>query len=192
MVEPYDSDYSSDRVSSLLVNRSLKKEYDEILKGIDKLLGGVISKVKKSSGIKTGLEELISVTFSKRSDNLLRALDRIRVEVLEDQIDEGLADIPYAILFNDKVEKLLADDDIRSTLKEYTENYDALLSKSRFFRKGVFNHYQATEIAKQLKTHGFFKADQKVFLNDGSKETEVKTEEELQSLITGVIVKSGV
>lgn len=183
VVEPYAADYSSDRVSSLLVNHSLKKEYDEILKGIDKLLGGVVSRVKKTSGIKTGLEELISVTFSKRSDNLLRALDRIRAEVLEDQIDEGLEGVPYAILFNDKVEKLLADDDIKATLKEYTENYDALLSKSRFFRKGVFNHYQATEIAKQLKTHGFFKADHKVFLNDGSRETEVKTEEELQSLI---------
>ncbi|MGC9417809.1 MAG: hypothetical protein ACP5EN_02445 [Rhodovulum sp.] len=184
VVEPYDADYSSDKVSSLLVNKDLKKEYDEILKEIDNLLSAVVNKVRKSSGIRSGLEELISTTFSKRSDNLLRALDRIRAEVLEDEIDEGLANVPYAVLFNEKVEKLISNHEIKSALEEYTANYDNLLSKSRFFRKGVFNHYQATEVAKQLKAHGFFKADHKVFLNDGSEETEVKTEEELQALIS--------
>ena len=184
VVEPYNADYSSDKVSSLLVNRDLKKEYDGILKGIDKSLGEVVARVKKSSGIKSGVEDLISVTFTKRSDNVLRALDRIRAEVMGDQIDEGLENVPYSTIFNEKVEKLIADPEIKTALQEYTENYDELLSKSRFFRKGVFNHYQATEIAKQLKTHGFFKADHKVFLNDGSQETEVRTEEELQSLIS--------
>lgn len=183
VVEPYNIDYSSDKVSSLLVNGALKKEYDEILKEIDKSLAEVTSKVKRSSGIRSGVEDLISITFSKRSDNLLRALDRIRSEVLGDQVDEGLADVPYSTLFNEKVEKLIEDPEIKAALKEYTENYDELLSKSRFFRKGVFNHFQASEIAKQLKTHGFFKADHKVFLNDGTKETEVKTEEELNTLI---------
>lgn len=183
VVEPYVADYASDKVSSLLVNRDLKSEYDQILKGIDKLLGQLVAKVKKNSGIKSGLEELLSVTFSKRSDNLLRALDRIRAEVLGDPLDEGLVEVPYSVIFNDKVEKLIADDDIKATLKEYTSNYDSLLSKSRFFRKGIFNHYQAIEIAKQLKNHGFFKAEHKVFLNNGDEETEVRTEQELQTLI---------
>ena len=183
VVEPYDADYSSDRVSSLLVNRSLKKEYDSILKEIDKLLKDLLAKVKKTSGIKSGLDELISMTFTKRSGNVLRSLDRIRSEVLEDTEDEALAGIVYGALFNDKVERLLSDPAIKLALEEYTANYDELLSNSRFFRKGVFNHYQATEIAKQLKNHGFFRADHKVFLNDGSAETEVKTEAELQNLI---------
>lgn len=184
VVEPYDPEYSSDKVSSLLVNPDLKSEYDGILKGIDKRLDDLVANVKKSSGIKYKFEELVSFTFSKRGDNLLRALDRIRMEVLDDPLDDGLADIPYDVIFNDKVENLIADPDIKATLKEYTSNYDNLLNKSRFFRKGVFNHYQATEIAKQLKNHGFFKADHKVYLNDGTEETEVKTEQELQTLIS--------
>ncbi len=184
VVEPYNSAYSSDKVSNLLVNRDLKSEYDGILKDIDKLLGDVVAKVKKSSGIKSGLEELMSSTFSKRSDNLLCALDRIRAEVINDPLDDSLANVPYGVIFNDKVEKLISDTDIKARLEEYTSNYDSLLSKSRFFRKGVFNHYQATEIAKQLKNHGFFKADHKVFLNDGTDETEVKTEQELATLIS--------
>ena len=75
------------------------------------------------------------------------------------------------------------DDYVKAALSEYTTTYDALLSKSRFFRKGVFNHYQAGEIAKQLKTHGFFKANHKVYLTAEEGETEVKSEEELESII---------
>lgn len=184
VIEPYDSGYLSSRVSSLLVNQALKDEYDNILKEIDKLSADLIKKVRASTGIRSGLEEIISRTFTKRPDNLLRALDRIKSEVLGDEIDAGLQDAPYNTLFNDKVEKLISDPATISALEEYTENYERLLSQSRFFRKGIFNHYQASEIAKQLKNHGFFKADHKVFLNDGSGETEVATEEELQSLIS--------
>ena len=62
-------------------------------------------------------------------------------------------------------------------------HYEALLSKSRFFRKGVFNHYQAGEIAKQLKNHGFFKANHKVVLNSKEGDTKVESEAQLEALI---------
>jgi len=183
VVEPYDSSYESDRVSSLLVNRDLKTEYDAILKDIDKKVSDLLGPVRKSSDIKRGLDELLSQTFSRRPDNLLKALERVRTEVIEEDIDSSLENVPYSLIFNDKVEKLLSSSEVKSALDEYTNNYERLVSQSRFFRKGVFNHYQANEIAKQLKNHGFFKADHKVFLSDGSDETEVTSEEELQTLI---------
>ncbi|GFO77553.1 hypothetical protein BPLS_P6057 [Bathymodiolus platifrons methanotrophic gill symbiont] len=81
----------------------------------------------------------------------------MRTEVNEEE--SLLANVSYIDIFNEKVEKFLSTKDLKDKLSEYTKNYDLLLDNSAFFRKGIFNHYQAGEIAKQLKTHGFFKAD---------------------------------
>ncbi len=183
VIEPYDQSYESGRVSTLLANSTLKIEYDDILRGIDKKSSELMTLLRRTSGVRSGLENIISRAFSKMPNNLLRALDRVRREVLEDPEDPLLAEIKFATLFSDKTEKFLAEEDVKETLEEYTVNYDALLSKSRFFRKGVFNHYQAGEIAKQLKNHGFFKADHRIILNSRDGDTKVKTEAELQTLI---------
>lgn len=183
VIEPYDSKYESSRVSSLLVNESLKKEYDNILLRIDGLLDDLMSSVRKSIGIRSGLEDVISVSVTRKKDNILKALERIKGEVLDEELDSSLSNVDYSVIYNEKVEKLLNEKSIKDALKDYTRTYDDLLNKSRFFRKGIFNHYQANEIAKQLKNHGFFKADHKVFLKSESGETEVKTEEDLEKLI---------
>lgn len=184
VIEPYDAGYQSGRVSTLLVNKDLKAEYDAILKSIQEKQDALIAKLKKTSGVRSGLEEILSVVISKKSDNLLRALDRVRSEVKGDPFDKSLEGIKYGSLFNDKVEGFLADPDLKTALKDYTATYDTLLEKSRFFRKGVFNHYQAGEIAKQLKNHGFFQAEHKVYLHSKTEDTKVETEKELEKLIS--------
>ena len=183
VIEPYDPSYESGRVSTLLANSALKSEYDDILRGIDEKSSELMTLLRKTSGVRSGLEDIISIAFSKVPNNLLRALDRVRKEVFEDPEDPVLAEIKFATLFSERTEKLLAEEDVKETLEEYTANYDALLSKSRFFRKGVFNHYQAGEIAKQLKNHGFFKADHKIILNSRDGDTKVESEAELEVLI---------
>ena len=183
VIEPYDPLYESERVSTLLANSVLKSEYDQILKEIDEKCSILMALLKKTSGIRSGLEDIISMTFTKIPDNLLRAFERVKTEVYEEQQDPALIDIRYSMLFSDKIITFLEDPEVRDALSEYTENYDALLSSSRFFRKGVFNHYQAGEIAKQLKNHGFFKADHKVFLSSEAGDTKVESELELEKLI---------
>ncbi|GGB63102.1 hypothetical protein [Henriciella pelagia] len=184
VVQPYNAEYQSGRVSTLLVNKELKEEYDAILKNIREKEEALISKVKKDAGVRSGIEEIISTVISKKPDNLLRSLERVRAEVNEEEFDSSLDGIKLGSLFNDKVESFLADPDIKAALEDYTATYDSLLEKSRFFRKGVFNHYQAGEIAKQLKNHGFFQADHKVYLNSNGEETKVETEKELEELIS--------
>lgn len=183
VIEPYASAYQSERVSTLLANKNLKAEYDKILSGIDSKTDALLSLMQKTSGVKSGFDEVLSTTFTKQKDNLLRALERVKGEVLSDPEDKELEGIKYSNIFNPKVEALLQDQDIRVALDEYTDNYDNLLTKSRFFRKGVFNHYQADQIAKQLKTHGFFKADHRISLNSGEDETRIETEAELEKVI---------
>ena len=184
VIEPYDVEYQSDRVSSLLVNRELKAEYDGILQSIQKKQDLLMRKVKAASGLRTALEDTISLSFTRKPDNLLRALDRVRSEVLDDPFDASLQDIKYSTIFNDKVSRFLDDPRLKEALEEYTNTYDQLLAQSRFFRKGVFNHYQAGEIAKQLKNHGFFQAEHKVYLHSDNEEKKVETEEELERIIS--------
>ena len=183
VIEPYDVEYQSGRVSTLLVNNTLKAEYDAILKSIQNKQTSLIAKIKKTSGLRTGLEDIISVSFTRQPDNLLRALDRVRPEVMDDPFDASLEGIRYSTIFNDKVESFLKDPQSKEALVDYTNTYEELLEKSRFFRKGVFNHYQAAEIAKQLKNHGFFQAEHKVYLHSDTEDTKVETEGELAAII---------
>lgn len=183
VIEPYSASYESARISTLLANRDLKREYDEIHKNIDIKKNDFLKLIRKVSGVKTGVEDAVSLVFRKQVDNFLPALDRIRKEV-EEEDHTNLIDVPYASIFNVKVEKFLDTADFKDKLKEYATNYDELLSKSRFFRKGVFNHYQAGEIAKQLKNHGFFKAEHTIYLNSKDEEKKVTSETELEEVIS--------
>lgn len=64
--------------------------------------------------------------------------------------------IQYSKIFNSKVADFLSDFDFKNQLTEYITKYNSLLEKSTFFKKGVFNHYNAATIAKNLKDNGFF------------------------------------
>ena len=136
VVEPYEVEYQSARVSSLLVNDKLKKEYDRILRSIDQKQTLLVKKLKRSAGVYKNLEDIISRTFTRQSNNLLRALDRVRTEVLDDPLDSSLNGIKYSTIFNPKVESFLVDPATKDALAEYTQTYDQLLDKSRFFTQG--------------------------------------------------------
>ncbi|MEP5621101.1 MAG: phage infection protein, partial [Hyphomicrobiales bacterium] len=63
VIEPYLSDYESTRISTLLVNKELKDEYDKILKGIDAKQRDLTALLKSSSGIKSNLEDELSIVI---------------------------------------------------------------------------------------------------------------------------------
>ena len=90
VIEPYDVEYQSGRVSTLLVNNTLKAEYDAILKSIQDKQASLIAKIRTTSGLRKGLEDIISISFTRQPDNLLRALDRVRPEVMDDPFDASL------------------------------------------------------------------------------------------------------
>ncbi len=183
VIEPYSRSYESQRVSTLLANSSLKTEYDEIVEAINEKSESLLKAISKESGVRKSLDDLYSMTFTREKGKFLRALERVKSEVINDPEDLELKGVKFADLFGEKVIAFLSDAEIRNALEDYTANYEGLLNNSRFFRRGVFNHYQAGQIAKQLKQHGFFRADHKVSLNSGNDETRVETEQELESII---------
>lgn len=183
VIEPYVPQYESAKISTLLVNSELKKEYDETIAKIDKKKDDLLKELRTRSGLKREeIEAAISIVVSKVPDKFFNALDRLEKEVLEEGPSQ-LASVQYSNIFNEKVEKFLATKDFKQKLEEYVRVYDDLVSKSTFFRKGVFNHYQAAEIAKNLKSHGFFKAEHSIYLNPKSTKREITTEQELQEVI---------
>lgn len=182
VIQPYVPEYESARISTLLVNKDLKAEYDAILTVIDEKKELLVKELKKLSGLKSGIDDIVSEVFTKQKGHFLPALVRVEAEV-RDEPSSDLSKIVYSQIFNDKVEDFLKTKDFKSKLEGYTKVYDKLLSSSTFFKKGVFNHYQAGEVSKNLKAHGFFKADHSVYLNTKESKKEISTEAELEEVI---------
>lgn len=182
VIEPYNEKYRSERISTLLVNDDLRKRYERIHKDIDDKAEDLVVALKKSTGLKKEIKEEFADSITHDRNDFFRALGRVRQEV-EQEADSPLGDVTYSHIFNPKTEAILADPEFREKVKDYIEKYDELVSNSTFFRKGVFTHNNAADIAKNLKDNGFFKAEHSVFLRINGKKTEISSEKELEAAI---------
>jgi len=182
VIEPYNETYKSEKVSTLLVNAKLRNQYEKINIKIDEKKIELLEALKPLSGIKVGLEEIISNVFTKIDNGFFKAIGRIKDEVLDDSppLFEGII---YKNVFSDKTEQFLSSSDIRDKIKEYITKYDELIGHSKYLKRGVFNHTNAAAIARNLKDNGFFKAKHTVNLISDEERKEIKTEKELEEII---------
>ncbi len=185
VIEPYDQEYQSQNVSTLLVNKELRKEYEEIYEEINNKKQALIKNLKENSGFKKEdqIEENLSQDISNKKEffNALNSVEGKVNSYVENP--KGFEKIEYTSIFNDKSIELLKDPNIINKLEEYINVYDNLLDSSTFFKKGVFNHNNASDIAKKLKENGFFKAKHSVNININGGRKEVSTEVELEEVI---------
>jgi len=183
VIVPYNEGYKSSKISTLLVNPELKDKYDEILVSIDEKTVKLINELKPLTGLKKNIGETFSEDIVGYSKNeFFKAILRVKQEVLEVS-DTNLSGVKYSEIFNPKVIAFLETEDFKVKIKEYIETYDNLIEQSTYFKKGVFNHNNASVIAKNLKDNGFFKARHSVVMNTGKEKKEVLTEADLESLI---------
>ena len=184
VIEPYDETFKhTERSSALLVDSKLRKEYDDLLDQIEKATDALLKNLKSQSGLKREeLETTISKTFMKTDNSFLQALDRVRNEVAKLPDIPPYGDVRYDIVFEEPVINFLATEDFKTAIKEYIEKYDDLLAASTYFKKGIFNYYNASTIAKSLADNGFFNAKHSVNLNAGQAK-EIKTRKELEAVI---------
>ena len=184
VVKPYDKDYKSDDISALLVNPTLKKEYDkeyvEIQTQKDSFLReiGELSGIKKSETIEI---EICNVFHQGEGNKFFESLARIKEEVLNDE-NPTYQDIKYNELFNDKTKWAIENKEFIKDINFYVEKYNELLEKSIFFKKGIFDHVQASDIASHLEKNGFFRAEHTVVLNGNN--DPIKTKNDLEKIIT--------
>lgn len=182
VVRPYDEVLGhTERTSTLLMNKKLREEYDNLNKETEGLKNKLLQAIKLRSGSKRNFSKEISITFTKSDDEFFKALLRIESEVLS-QADAPYADVQYDILFDDKVIDALGTKDLKNAIENYIKQYSVLLEKSIYFKKGIFNYYNASQIAKSLADHGFFKASHTISLNAAAPR-EIKNERELEEII---------
>jgi energy-coupling factor transporter ATP-binding protein EcfA2 len=182
VIQSFDEKYESSRISTLLVNEALKKEYDEIYRIIDEKKKILLDSLKESSGIKKNIEDLFAMDIVQAPHEFFKALLRVKEEVKDDSYVE-FAEISYESVFNDKVQELLDAKDFKENLADYMKTYEALIKGSTFFKRGVLNHNNAADIAKSLKDNGYFKANHSVYINTSDGKKEIATETELEKAI---------
>ena len=110
-----------------------------------------------------------------------KALERISSE-LKEQADAPFADVKYDAIFDDKILAALDTKGLKAAIQDYILRYNQLLDSSTYFKKGIFEYYNATQIAKMLASNGFFDAKHTVTLNAYEKR-EIRTQKQLEDLV---------
>lgn len=182
VIEPYNQGFLSEKISTLLVNGDLRSKYETIHTKIDIEKNALLKELKELSGLRNDIEREISETFTGSDKKLLTSFDRVEKEVL-DESPPNFSEISYKKVFNEKSLKFIETNDFERDIKDYITNYNKLLEDSKYFKKGIFNHNNATTIAKNLVDNGFFKADHTVSLNSNGEKKEIKSKEELEGII---------
>lgn len=183
VLPPYEEVFGdSEKTATLLVDPKLRKEYEQLYLEIERAKTRFLKAMKEQSKSKRNLESEISLTFTKSSSEFYQALIRVKDEV-ENLPEPQFASVPYDLIADEKVASFLATQDVAAMLKAYIDKYNELLARSKYFRKGTFDYYNAATIAKALAANGFFKARHSVTLNADNK-VEVTTEKQLADLIT--------
>ncbi|MEA5465221.1 hypothetical protein [Leptothoe sp. PORK10 BA2] len=182
VIEPYNQDFSSDKTSLLLVNQTIKKQYDDALLKIDEKKEALFKELKKLSGLTgksaTPESELLKVFEQSSIFNLFEIIE----EKIQNSSDERLSSLKYIELFNEKTISFLNSGQISSQLSEYIEKYNELVEKSPILNKS-FNHYHAKTIQKNLSDNGFFSANHSVNLFDGKDKEEITSAKQLEDKI---------
>ncbi len=170
VIEPYNQDYQSEKISTLLANKELKKKYENIHKDIDKIKNDLVKELKQLSGLsgrKDSIEDIIKVIFNKNFSDLIIGLE----DFVSKNETLSFHDTQYKIIFNDKVDSFLNTKSFKTSIKEYIKKYYELIEKSQYLKK-EFNFYHAESIQKQLETNNFFKVGHSINLFDGNNKKE--------------------
>lgn len=182
VVRPYEEAMGhTTKTSTLLVNPALRKEYETLHSEIETAKGALVKALREQSGSKRDIEKEVSLAFTSNDQKFYVALNRVKDEVA-DRPDAPLKDVPYDVIFDEKVQTFLDTKDFKSAIDGFIKKYNELLAASTYFKKGVFTYYNASQIAKHLADNGFFAAKHSVNLNAGAKK-EIKTQQELEDLI---------
>jgi hypothetical protein len=182
VISPYDEEYGhTEKTSTLLVDSKLRKEYDQLLQQVETSKEVFLKNIKKQTGSKKDLEAEISSAFTKTDKEFFVALARVKEEVTALRTAH-FANVKYDEIFETKILDFLKTKDVCAALKDYIEKYDKLIAASTYFKKGIFNYYNAATIAKNLADNGFFEAKHTVSLT-GKNSKVISSRKELEQLI---------
>lgn len=182
VVEPYQQDFYASRLSTLLVNKRLKERYEAIHASIESKTEQLVKQLNEIVGRRIDIVDEFCRSFEIDSKDFLTQLENLEKEV-NDDTNSDFQDIEYTEVFNSKVYDFLQKPVIRRGIAEYVEKLNELLEASTYFKRGIFNHNNATNISKSLKENGFFAAQHSVLLNRDTDRKEILTQADMDSII---------
>lgn len=181
VIPPYEADYQSKQVSTLLVDATLKARYEAAIGAIEAAKKHLLDALKGRSGLggrKITPESEILRVFG--ISDLLGALDLLTRVAREG--DASLLDVRYEVLFSEKAIQFMTSADARSELVQYVGRYKDLVTQSPILNER-FNHTSASSVEKSLADAKFFEARHWVTLNEDGKPVEIRAANELKQRI---------
>lgn len=183
VIDSYNESYSSQQVSTLLVNENLKKQYELVLKEIEEKRGLLIKAISKSSGItgrKESVEFVICSVFGRSEKDFFELVSELKDQDHPDFI--MYKDIKYSDIFTDKVIALITSGEFCQQLTEYVDTYEKLIRDSPILTK-KFNHQKADQVTKNLGDAGFFSASHSVNLTLDGEKVEIDSHADLKAIL---------
>ncbi|ODQ95669.1 phage infection protein [Dietzia alimentaria] len=183
VVLSYDEELGpTESTSTLLVNPKLRKEYEGLQLDLLDARDDLVTALRAQSGTNQDVASVLSRVFTQQDGMFFEAMVRISYEV--EQLEEArYADLPYDILFNDKVNAALRAPGVQSELASYVTRLNELLDDSAFFSRDSFTFYNATNVTKSLGDNGFFAASHSLLLHGEDEPRTVTSDADLKVLI---------
>ena len=149
VIDSDDYEIANDKMTSLLVNPSLKKEYDQVYSSLEKSYKAINKKIKALSGV-----ELQASLFDLKVSNL----NDIQTDYLNpDNANEKFKDIKYNKIFTDDNVKILEQKDVVESVDNYIKTCNDMIENNDIFVKDVFELYNLKAVIKNLDSNNYFK-----------------------------------
>lgn len=182
VIVSYDQEMApTAETSTLLVDKTLRDQYEGLQRGINEAKAELITALKAQAQTKKDVDTTLSLAFTRDGESFFRALLRVEEELVDDAAT--YAELPYDTVFDDKVIALLRTKEFAAALADYIAQFNALLDASTYFSRDTFSYYNAETIAKALGANGFFEASHAIVLNSGDETQQLASQEELAELI---------
>ena len=183
VVPSYDEELQpTELTSTLLVNPNLRKEYEDLQVGLIEARNNLVSALKEQSKTKQDIVSTVSRVFTQEDGRFMDAMLRVHNEV-EQLEDPRFANLPYDIIFNEKVTAILQDSKVQSKLGEYVTRLNELLDESAFFSREKFSLYNAENVTKSLIRNDFFNAGHSLRLHGEDGLQAISSDEDMEKLV---------
>ncbi|MDH4561710.1 hypothetical protein [Pseudomonas sp. BN411] len=180
VIKPYVERYAAASSSTLLVNQTLREEYEKAIRNIDATHENLLKELKEHAkwpGKTLPTNEIKEVFQLNSTYEFFAGI----AEKLNG--DTTLSDLVYTEIFNDKTNSVLKAGTFSQQLHEYIEKYQELVEQSPLLNK-KFNHTGASDVSKSLLNNGFFDANHSLNISNGAEKVEVTSSKELDALVS--------
>lgn len=170
VIESMNRDFSFENTGPLISNKQAREEYAEIFNDLISNENEFLSIIKNKTKISVPRNEdtydyiknIINTDLNNDSKSFLKFLSSFSDELNENDFPLDINSIKYSDLFDPVIMKLLKEEDIQNNIESFSNNLNKLLSKSKIYDVGNFNHNHAKDLVKSIKKNNLFEVGHQI------------------------------